>query len=167
MGFGGRRGALDTTQAMCCTAQAPNCNAQIAFCTAHIAFCIALCIRLLRVARAPCAAPHAQPNLNGTKDIWFLHDTQLRGRVWEGQGEKDILHVAWTSKGAKVDGTKETQAEMNARSSYVEQLYQRTKAVLKNEFALSTSPLRHHFVSCLVPSSAIKSKKKRWRTCSA
>ena len=57
--------------------------------------------------------------------------------------------------GAKAAGTKETRAEVNACSPELERLYQRTKGILKDEYGLNTTQLRHHFVSCLVPCSVI------------
>ena len=65
-----------------------------------------------------------------------------------------ILHGP-AKGGVKAVGRKETRAEVNARSPHLEQLYQRTKGILKDVYGLSTTQLRHHFVRCLVPYSVV------------
>ena len=57
--------------------------------------------------------------------------------------------------GHKVVGTKETRAEVNATSPIVEQNYQWMKQILREEFGLSCTELRCHFVSCLIPCNTI------------
>ena len=83
----------------------------------------------------------------------------LKKRKGKGKSKKDLkthfmLHGP-AKGGAKALGTKETRAEVNAHSPHLEQLYQRTKGILNDEYGLSTTQLRHHFVRCLVPCSAI------------
>ena len=83
----------------------------------------------------------------------------LKKHKGKGKSKKDLkthfmLHGP-AKGGAKAIGTNETEAKVNTRPPHLEQLYRRTSAIWKDECLLGTTELRHHFINCLVPCSAI------------
>ena len=70
----------------------------------------------------------------------------MKKRNGKGKAKKDFkcqFMVHGPAKGGvKAVGTKELRAEVNTRPPHLEQLYQCTKGILKNEYGVSTTQLR-------------------------
>ena len=78
-----------------------------------------------------------------------------KGKKEKNRSPRSFLPHGPAKGGKKVVGTKRTRAKVNARSPIVEQNYQRMKEILRDEFNLRCTQVRHHFFTCLIPCNTI------------